>query len=173
MNQAVQGREIEDEKMPDIEIRTADISEVEIVYEFVKELAAYDRASDAFVATVDDIRNAMAGKAPYITVLIAACNGVDVGIATYYLNYTTFLGKPKMFVEDIFVSPEARRCGAGKALFVELARKAEEANCARIELQVLNWNDIAVDFYESLGADFVANWLPYAIDRDAFKKLLD
>ena len=158
--------------MSNIAIRTATMSEVDIVYGFVKELAAYDRASDEFTASVEDIRNAMAGKSPYITVLLANVDGADVGFASYYFNYTTFLGKPKMFVEDIFVNPGFRRCGAGRALFVELARKAEAVGCARIELQVLNWNDTAVDFYESLGADFVANWLPYAIDKESYSKLI-
>ncbi len=161
-----------DGEMSEIKIRTAQVSEAELVYNFVKELAEYDRASDEFVATVDDIRNAMAGKIPYITVLIASVDGVDAGFATYYMNYTTFLGKPKMFVEDIFVNPEFRRCGAGRALFVELAKKADAEGCAKIELQVLNWNDNAVDFYESLGADFVANWLPYAIDKESFQELI-
>lgn len=158
--------------MSQVSIRKAKFTEAEIVYRFVKELAAYDRASDEFIASIDDIRNAMAGKDPYVTVLIASINGVDIGFSTYYFNYTTFLGKPKMFVEDIFVNPDSRRSGAGRALFVELAKRAEEAECAKIELQVLNWNDTAVDFYESLGADFVANWLPYAIDREAYQKLI-
>lgn len=155
-----------------VEIRKAKISEADIVYGFVKELAAYDRATDKFVASQEDIRDAMAGRMPNIEVLIASIEGVDVGIASYYFNYTTFLGKPKMFVEDIFISPNTRRCGAGKALFIELAKIAYEKDCARIELQVLNWNETAVDFYESLGADFVANWLPYAIDKVAYKELL-
>lgn len=158
--------------MEEVKIRQAKVSEAGIIYDFVKELAEYDRASDEFAATVDDIKEAMSGKSPYIIVLISSVGGVDVGFASYYFNYTTFLGRPKMFVEDIFVNPDYRRCGAGRALFVELARRADEADCARIELQVLNWNDIAVDFYESLGADFVANWLPYAIDRESYRELI-
>lgn len=158
--------------MSEVKIRKARLADADIVYSFVKELAAYDRATDKFVATLDDIKCALYGKIPHIEVLIASIEGRDIGFASYYFNYTTFLGKQKMFVEDIFISPESRRCGAGKAIFTELAKIANDADCARIELQVLNWNDTAVDFYESLGADFVANWLPYAIDKEAFVKLI-
>ena len=158
--------------MSKIEIRKAMPNDIEIVYKFLKDLANYERATDKFVATIEDIRSACSGRNPYIEVLIVSIDGVDVGFATYLFSFTTFLGRPKMFVEDIFISPEYRRFGAGRALFMKLAAIAQEHDAAKIELQVLNWNDSAVDFYEALGADFVSNWLPYAIEKEHYIKLL-
>lgn len=159
--------------MSNIEIRKAKPEDIDIVYGFLKELAKYENATDSFTATIEDIRCAFSGRNPYIEALIVSLDGVDVGFTTFLFSYTTFQGRPKMFVEDIFINPMHRRCGAGRALFVKLAEIAKEHNAAKIELQVLNWNDSAVDFYESLGADFVSNWLPYAIDKEHYIRLLD
>ncbi len=138
-----------------------------LVHSFVKKLAVYECLAEKAVSTAEDIRQALAAGLIHAIILEEA--GTAIGFCVYYFTYTTFLGRAKLFVEDIFVEPERRRQGAGRALLLEMARIANERNCVRMEFQVLDWNDSAVDFYESFGAEFVTNWLPYAVDCASFK----
>lgn len=153
--------------MSSFEFRHATPDDAALVHSFVKKLAVYERLAEKAVSTAEDIRQALQAGLIHAIILVDA--GVPTGFCVYYFTYTTFLGRPKLFVEDIFVEPDHRRKGAGRALLCEMARIANERNCVRMEFQVLDWNDSAVDFYESFGAEFVTNWLPYAVDCASFK----
>lgn len=158
--------------MPELVITKASARDAGKVFEFINKLADYEKLTEKVTSTVGDIQEALAGRDPLINALFVTYSGVEIGFCTYYFAYTTFSGKSKLFVEDIFVDPDCRRIGAGKTIFLELAKIAQENHCVRIELQVLDWNDSAVEFYESLGAEFVHNWLPYAIEKKSFLKFL-
>lgn len=153
--------------MSDLIFRHAQPDDAALVFSFVKKLAVYEQLAEKAVSTPEDIRQALSECLIYAIVVEDGSGAL--GFCTYYFTYTTFLGRAKLFVEDIFIEPEHRRKGAGRALLNEMARIATERNCARMEFQVLDWNDSAVDFYESCGAEFVTNWLPYSVDCDNFK----
>lgn len=153
--------------MADFTFRHATPDDALLVHSFVKKLATYERMAEKASSTVEDIRQALTEG--LIHSILLEYEGKPIGFCVYYFTYTTFLGRAKLFVEDIFVDPEERRHGAGRALLQELARIAASRNCVRMEFQVLDWNDSAVDFYESVGAEFVNNWLPYAVDCDKFQ----
>ncbi len=157
---------IESSIMSELIIRPASPEDASLVLDFVKQLAHYEKLSDAAIAEPESIRNALEKK--LIEALLLYMGDKPIGFCTYLYTFTTFAGKRKMFVEDIFIDPDCRRKGAATMIFNKLSEIARDNDCARIELQVLDWNESAVDFYERFGAEFVNNWLPYAIDRKVF-----
>lgn len=158
--------------MSEISIRNATVEDGKKVFEFINKLADYERLTDKVESSEEDISFALAGTASLLRDLFVMEDEEEIGFCTYYFAYTTFFGTQKLFVEDLFVEPHKRRLGAGKALFSGLAKIAHENNCVRMELQVLDWNDSAVEFYEALGAEFVSNWLPYSLEKEFYSKLL-
>lgn len=146
-----------------INIRQAEEKDVEIVLSLIKELAEYEKLSDKVKATTDDLRKAIFGERKFAEVLIGEVDDLPVGMALYFYNFSTFVGKPGLYLEDIYVKPEYRGLGLGKMLFKELIKTAKLNNCGRMEWSVLDWNKPAIDFYLSLGAEPMDEWTVYRI----------
>lgn len=134
-------------------------------------LATFEREPDAVKATEESLAALMFGAAPKVFANIAEVDGRAVGLALWFLNFSTWTGRHGLYLEDLFVDPEARRLGVARALFVSLAQEADRRGCARIDWAVLDWNRSAMDFYESLGARRSAGWQPWRLDGPALAAL--
>jgi GNAT superfamily N-acetyltransferase len=156
-----------------LSIRPADKADVPLILELIRELAAYEREPDKAIATAEDLlRDGFApGAAPKFRVVIAEWEGQPVGFALFFYNYSTWWGRAGIHLEDLFVRPESRGKGIGKALLVHLAKIAVSENCRRLEWQVLDWNKPAIDFYESLGAKHMKEWFNMRVSDDALQAL--
>ena len=152
-------------------IRTATEADVPLILSFIKALAEYERLADRVVATEEKVRSTLFGHPRFAEVLIAEADGDAVGFALFFHNYSTFLAQPGIYLEDLFVKPEARGHGYGKALLARLAAIAKSRNCGRLEWAVLNWNQPSIDFYESLGAKPLDEWKVYRLTGEALEKL--
>ena len=152
-------------------IRTATEADVPLILEFIKALAEYERLADRVVATEQTVRNTLFGHPRFAEVLIAESEDEPVGFALFFHNYSTFLAQPGIYLEDLFVRPEARGRGFGKALLARLASIAKSRNCGRLEWAVLNWNQPSIDFYESLGAKAQDEWKVYRLTGEALDAL--
>jgi len=137
----------------------------------IKELAEYENLASQVVATEANLRHALFGPRPAAEALIARLNGECAGFALYFHNFSTFLGRHGLYLEDLFVRPAFRAAGVGKALLRHLARVAIERECGRFEWAVLDWNRPARDFYESLGAEANPAWVNYRITGEALERL--
>ena len=154
-----------------LEIRAASASDIPLVLSFIRKLAEYEKLTLEVVATEETLRKSMFGARPVAEAVIAYWCGEPAGFALYFHNFSTFLGRPGIYLEDLFVEPAFRRKGIGKALFSHLAQVAEERDCGRLEWSVLDWNQPAIDFYLSLGAIARAEWTTYRLDGEPLKKL--
>jgi GNAT superfamily N-acetyltransferase len=152
-------------------IRPATTNDIPEILKLIRELAEYEKLAHLVVITADDIRRDGFGEKPLFHVLIAEWDGAPAGYALYFHNYSTFRGKPGIFLEDLFVRPQFRKKGIGKALLVHLAKVAEDKNCARFEWQVLDWNTPSIEFYKSLGAVVMKEWLTMRVAGEALEKL--
>ncbi len=139
-------------------IRTASIADVPLILEFIRGLADYEKLSHEVVATEAALRATLFGSPPAAHVVIAEVDGRPAGFALYFFNYSTFLAKPGLYLEDLFVKPEFRGAGTGKALLLHLAKIANARGCGRMEWSVLDWNEPAIKFYEALGARRMTEW---------------
>jgi GNAT superfamily N-acetyltransferase len=146
-----------------IRIVTATESDVPLVLEFIRELAAYERHLDRVEATEARIRETLFGAAPAASVILAFNEDKPVGFAVFYFTYSTFAGLPGLYLEDLFVKPEARGLGIGRQLLSYLARLAKDKGCWRIEWAVLHWNETAIGFYRKLGAIPMEEWAVYRL----------
>jgi GNAT superfamily N-acetyltransferase len=144
---------------PSFTIRPATPDDVPAIVGFVRELAAYENLSHEVTATVEQMRDQLFGPTPRAEVLIACENGIPVGLALFFHNFSTFLAKPGLYIEDIYIQPAHRGKGYGKALMISLARLAVERGCGRFEWTVLDWNQPSIDFYKSLGAELKPEWV--------------
>ena len=156
--------------MNDVKIRVADASDSATVLFFIKELAEYEKMSDLVVATEDDIKKNFFGE-NMGGVLILSENGRDVGFAIYFYTFSTFLGKRGVHLEDLFVLPEYRGRGYGKALLERLAEICVKDDLGRLEWNCLDWNTPSIDFYLSLGAEKLDEWLNFRLSGDELKKM--
>lgn len=154
-----------------LNLRKATKDDIDLILFFIKELAIYEKEPEAAVATREDLLRDGFGEKPYFHVLIAEYNNEPAGFAFYFFNYSTWLGKAGLYLEDLFVIPSFRGKGIGKSLLVKLAQIAVENNCGRFQWQVLDWNKPAIDFYESLGAYHLKEWYTYRITGDNLLKL--
>jgi GNAT superfamily N-acetyltransferase len=152
-------------------IRPATDADVPQIVAFIRALADYERLLHEVVATEDGIRQALFGPRPYAEVILAEADGVPVGFALFFHTFSTFLGQPGLYLEDLFVIPEARGTGVGKALLAELARLAVARGCGRVEWAVLTWNAPAIRFYDSLGATPNEAWTVYRLTGDPLAAL--
>ena len=152
-------------------IRNATESDVPLILGFIKALAEYERLAGKVVATEDMIRRTLFGNPRYAEVIIAESDGEPAGFALFFHNYSTFLAAPGIYLEDLFVKPEARGKGIGKALLARLAEIAKSRNCGRLEWAVLNWNQPSIDFYESLGAKAMDEWKVYRLTGEALDSI--
>ncbi len=141
-----------------MKIRAASETDVPLILRFIRDLARYEKLEEKVVATEDGLRQTLFGNPRFAEVVFAEEGGVDVGFALFFHNYSTFLGRPGIYLEDLFVKPEMRGRGYGKALLAHLARLAHERGCGRLEWAVLDWNAPAIDFYKSLGAVPLDDW---------------
>ena len=154
-----------------ITIARATEVDVPLILSFIRGLAEYEKLAHACVATESDLRQTLFGPRPYAEVLIARYGGEPAGFALFFHNYSTFLAKPGIYLEDLFVLPAHRRHGIGKALLVELARLAHDRGCARLVWTVLDWNEPSIAFYKSLGAVPMDEWTVFRMTEDAIAKL--
>ena len=154
-----------------IEIRTSQPDDVSLIHGFIKELAAYEKLAHEAVASEADIRDTLFDAESKARCLIAELDGEAIGFALYFYNYSTFLGRYGIYLEDLYVRESHRGYGAGKALLTRLAEIAVSENCGRLEWSVLNWNQPAIDFYKSLGAKPQDEWTVYRLTGEALRKL--
>jgi GNAT superfamily N-acetyltransferase len=150
-------------------IRPATEADLPLIASLVGELADYEKLSHQAVATEADFGRALFGKSPKAYALIVEHDGQPAGFAVYFYNFSTFLGRPGIYVEDVFIRPEFRRNGYGRAIFKYLAQKAVAEGCGRMEWWVLDWNTPAIDFYRSLGAAPMDEWTVQRLTGDALK----
>jgi len=142
------------------------------VLQFVRELAAYEKLTHEAVATETMIDAALFGESPRVFADLAEWNGAPVGLALWFLNFSTFSGRYGLYLEDLFVDPDHRNKGVGKALFGELGKIAEEKNCGRLDWSVLKWNTPSIDFYEkALQAKSMTEWLGMRLEEDGIENL--
>ena len=156
-----------------MKIRAADRSDAPLILAFIRELAAYEKLAEDVVATEETLAATLFGPHPAAEVLIAELDGAAVGFALFFPNYSTFLGKAGLYLEDVFVRPGARGRGVGRALLCRLAAIAMERGCGRLEWAVLDWNESAIGFYKKLGAAAQSDWTTYRLTGDALSALSD
>ncbi|KJY98201.1 GNAT family N-acetyltransferase [Pseudoalteromonas ruthenica] len=156
--------------MSQVFIRDAVINDVPLIYHFINQLAIYEKEPDAVTATEQDIERTLFGEGATAHSVICfdseAPNAEPIGFAVYFFNYSTWLGRNGLYLEDLYVSEDKRGRGAGKALMQFLARRAIEKDCGRFEWVVLDWNKPAIDFYESIGAQAQGEWIIYRLDGE-------
>lgn len=148
---------------PELAIRPARDGDARIILEFIRELASYEKLLDQVVADEATVTATLFGAKPAAEVLIAELAGTPVGFALFFHTYSTFLAKPGLYLEDLFVRPAARGRGVGLALMVECAAIAAARGCGRFEWAVLDWNEPALEFYRNLGAERMADWTTHRL----------
>jgi GNAT superfamily N-acetyltransferase len=139
-------------------IRTASAADVPLILDFIRGLAVYEKLAHEVAATEATLRETLFGATPAAQVVIAEVDGQPAGFALYFFNYSTFLARPGLYLEDLFVKPEFRGAGTGKALLLHLAKIANARGCGRMEWSVLDWNKPAIKFYEAIGARRMKEW---------------
>lgn len=154
-----------------LHLRPATRADVPLILALIRELATYERDPDAVVATEEALLRDGFGERPLFQVTIAEWSAEPVGFALWFFAYSTWRGQPTLYLEDLFVRPEARGRGIGKEMMRYLARTALDTGCGRFVWQVLDWNAPSIEFYESLGAKVVREWLTCRVDGDALRAL--
>ena len=155
----------------DFQIRPARLKDVPIILSLIRDLAAYERAPDEVTATEEQLVDVLFGEKPAAEVLLAFEQESPVGFAVYFYNFSTWLGRPGLYLEDLFVKPEKRGKGYGRALLVELAKIARDRGCGRMEWAVLDWNEPAIKFYRALGAKPMHEWTVFRLTGAEIAKL--
>jgi len=153
------------------EIRAAGVEDVPIILELIRELATYERAPNEVTATEEQLVDVLFGPRPAAEVLLAFEEETPVGFAVFFHNFSTWLGRPGLYLEDLFVRPEQRGKGYGRALLVHLAKIAHERGCGRMEWAVLDWNEPAIQFYKKIGAAPLDEWTVFRLTRDGIAQL--
>jgi GNAT superfamily N-acetyltransferase len=156
-----------------VSIASATPADVPDILRFIRGLAEYEKLSHACVATEEALHRTLFGDRPAAEVLIARLGDTPVGFALFFQSYSTFLAKPGIFLEDLFVLPQHRGRGAGKALLARLAQIARERNCGRLEWSVLDWNAPAIEFYQRLGATVMPDWRVCRMTPEQFERLAE
>jgi GNAT superfamily N-acetyltransferase len=147
-----------------------------VILRLIRDLAEYEKAPEQAIATPELLRQhlfgaSVPGRGPVAECVLGEVDGVPQGLALFFMNFSTWLGRPGLYLEDLFVRPEARSLGLGKALLVKLARIAVERGCGRFEWAVLDWNTPAIDFYKALGAQPMDEWTIYRVTGDRLGQL--
>ena len=153
-----------------MEIRQATVEDSALILRFVTELAIYEKAENEVIATKSDIENSLFGSDSSTKAVICSIKNEPIGFAVYFFNYSTWLGKHGLYLEDLYVSPKFRGVGAGKALLKHLAEIALSKNCGRFEWSVLDWNESAIQFYQSIGAKSQDEWVGYRLTGKALEE---
>ena len=157
--------------MSDLTIRPATRGDVPVILGLIRGLAEYEKLAHECVATEAALTETLFGARPQAEVVLALAGGAPAGFALFFHNYSTFLAKQGIYLEDLFVKPEFRGRGIGKALLAHLARLAVERHCGRLEWSVLDWNQDAIRFYQSLGAKAMDEWTVFRVTGDALTRL--
>ncbi len=156
-----------------LRIRRATRKDVPLIHTLIHELSVYEKLAHEMTATEKQLERTLFGRHRYAEVIIAEYDSEPAGFALYFHNYSTFLGKPGIYLEDLFVYPHFRGKGIGKALLQQLAKIAKERDCGRLEWAVLDWNEPAIRFYKSLGAKPLADWTVFRVTGESLKELGD
>ena len=157
----------------DLRIRPARVQDVPIILQLIRDLATYERAPDQVTATEEQLVDVLFGEKPAAEVLLAFEGESPVGFAVYFYNFSTWLGRVGLYLEDLFVKPENRGKGYGRALLVELAKISRDRGCGRMEWAVLDWNEPAIKFYRALGAQPMHEWTVFRLTSEEIAKLAD
>jgi GNAT superfamily N-acetyltransferase len=155
------------------EIRPAHVEDVPVILQLIRDLATYERAPDEVTATEEQLVDVLFGERPAAEVLLSFERQSPVGFAVYFYNFSTWLGRPGLYLEDLFVKPDKRGKGYGRALLIELAKIARDRGCGRMEWAVLDWNEPAIKFYRALGAKPMQEWTVFRLTRDGIARLAD
>lgn len=156
---------------PDFSLRNARREDVPLILSFIRELAEYEKLSHEVVATEDDIAQSLFGSSPKAFCVIAEANGEPAGFALCFYNYSTFQGRPGIYLEDLYVKPEFRGRGLGKKFFIHLAQRAMDENCGRIQWWVLDWNEPSIAFYKSMNAIPMEEWTVFRLEGKSIEEL--
>jgi len=159
--------------LPRLAIRRATLADVGTILNLIRDLATYERAPDEVTATEEQLVDVLFGKKPAAEVLLAFEDEEPVGFAVYFYNFSTWLGRAGLYLEDLFVRPAHRGKGYGRALLVELAKIARDRGCGRMEWAVLDWNEPAIEFYRKLGAKPMNEWTVFRLNADGIAKLAE
>ena len=154
-----------------LKIKKAKIKDVPLILSFIKELAEFEKLTHEVAANKKDLRENLFGTKKFAEVLIAFYDKDPAGMALFFHNYSTFAGKPGIYLEDLYVKPEFRGKGIGKSLLLKLIRIAGKRKCGRVEWAVLDWNESAIDFYSKLGAEPMNSWKIFRLTKDKIKKI--
>jgi len=152
-------------------IRPANEQDVPLIRSFIRQLAEYEKLLHEAVMTEETLRESLFGKRRYAEVLLGYADAQPVAFAVFFHNFSTFVGRPGLYLEDLFVIPEMRGKGYGKAMLIELAKIARERNCGRFEWTVLDWNEPSIQFYKKLGAISMDEWTIFRVTGDALDRL--
>jgi GNAT superfamily N-acetyltransferase len=157
--------------VPGVTLRFAEPADAELIFQFVRELAEYERLSHEMVADLATLRDALFGRRPRAEVVIADYEGRPAGFALFFTSFSTFVGKPGIYLEDLFVRPGFRRRGIGRVMLAWLASLARQRGCGRLEWAVLDWNQPAIDFYKALGAQAMDTWTVFRLSGSALEQV--
>jgi GNAT superfamily N-acetyltransferase len=157
--------------VPGLRLRPAGASDVGLILELIRELAGFERLSHEVVADAAALRRHLFGERPAAEVLIAEVSDAPAGFALYFPTFSTFVGKPGLYLEDLFIRPAYRGRGIGRAVLIHLSRLAVERGCGRLEWSVLDWNERAIGFYRELGARPMSDWTVFRLDGEALETL--
>jgi GNAT superfamily N-acetyltransferase len=155
----------------DLSLRPATEADVPLILEFIRGIAEYEKLSHEVKATEADLRDSLFGARPVAECILAFWKGTPAGFAVYFHNFSTFMGRRGLYLEDLFVNPEFRGLGIGKGLLLLLAKIARDRGCSRFEWAVLDWNTPAIEFYLSLGAESMDQWTIFRLTEESIRKL--
>lgn len=156
-----------------IKIIKAEEKDIPLILSFIKEIAEYEKLSDEVIATEESLRQSLFRNNPNAEVIFAYFDNIPIAYAVYFYNFSTFLGKKGLYLEDIFVKPEFRSNGIGKKLFLYLVELAVKNNCGRFEWAVLNWNESAIQFYKKFGAEPLTEWTTFRLTENQMREILE
>jgi GNAT superfamily N-acetyltransferase len=159
--------------MPDFRIVKATEGDIPLIVRFIRQLADYERLTSEAVVTEELLRESLFGKRPVAEVVLGYHQNEPVAFAVFFQNFSTFLGKPGLYLEDLFVIPEMRGKGFGRSLLIYLARLARDRKCGRFEWSVLDWNEPAIGFYRNLGAVAMGDWTVFRLTGEALERLAE
>ena len=157
--------------VPGLTLRAATATDADLILDLIRELARFERLSHEVTADMPALRRHLFGNRPAAEVLVADVDGTPAGFALFFPTFSTFLGKPGLYLEDLFIRPAYRGRGIGRAVLAHLARLAFERGCGRLEWAVLNWNDPAITFYRGLGARPMGDWTVFRLDGEGLEAL--
>jgi GNAT superfamily N-acetyltransferase len=156
-----------------MKIRAATREDIPIILQLIRDLATYERAPEEVTATQEQLAEVLFGERPAAEVALVLEGDQPAGFAVYFQSFSTWLGRPGLYLEDLFVKPELRGKGYGRALLVHLARIARDRGCGRMEWAVLDWNEPAIGFYRSLGAQPIDEWTVFRLTREGIARLAE